>query len=50
MLKDIAYCINNDCEKREQCKRNLNNYDLKNETYYAVCEFKDENCKFFMER
>lgn len=49
MLKDIAYCANNDCEKRDECKRNLNNYEIKEE-YYAVADFKNENCKFFMER
>ena len=29
--------------------RTLNNYEIKEE-YYAVADFKNENCKFFMER
>ena len=41
---DMTYCINTNCENKEECFRWYENYIFENDTPHSFCRFDENNC------
>ncbi|MGL6184848.1 MAG: hypothetical protein ACRC1T_05655 [Clostridium chrysemydis] len=51
VFRDMCFCINKECKKKNKCQRALENYsdEQKKGKYFSVAEFKcDKNSSMFI--